>query len=415
MIGVWRDRAAVAAVLLLPVFLMYGRAVADMLIGVIDALFVLHCLLQRNWGWLRRPWVIVAGFWWAWLVICSLPGIGAGGMASLAQAIVLVRFLLLAAALEFLVLRSGETRIWLGRVITACAVWIGLNGLLQFAIGRNLAGFPRWTDGELTGPFQKPRAAAPLSRLIFPTMLPPAGLLLARGGWAARMGAAGLGVLAIATMVLMGQRMPLLLTLFGLCVSGLMLRRLRGVVAVALLAAVVLVGASAVVSPPSFYRLVTKFSAQMENFGASPYGLLAGRALEMAELSPWTGRGAMGFRTGCDDPATFHGFDWQGEHAVDGGGGDACNIHPHNHYLEALTDAGVPGLVLFSALVVLWLTALARGLGPDPDPLRVGLFVAALIQEWPLSSTSSFSAMDSGGWFFLLLGWGLAEARYRSA
>ena len=25
-----------------------------------------------------------------------------------------------------------------------------------------------------------------------------------------------------------------------------------------------------------------------------------------------------------------------------GGGLDGCNIHPHNHYLQALTDAGVP-------------------------------------------------------------------------
>ncbi len=88
-----------------------------------------------------------------------------------------------------------------------------------------------------------------------------------------------------------------------------------------------------------------------------------------------------------------------------------CNIHPHNHYLEAATDSGLPGLLLFCALVIAWLRALLRRLGADPDPLRVGLFVACLIQEWPLASASSFYAIEIAGVFLLLLGWGLAEAR----
>ncbi len=415
MIRVWSQRVAIAALLLLPVFLMYGRAIADMLIAVIGLSFLVQCALDRDWAWLRAPWVIVGGIWWAWLVICSLPGIGSGGNQSLGQALVTVRFLILAAALEYQVLRTLEARRWLGQVLAACVIWIGGNALLQFAIGKNVGGWPRWGDGELTGPFEKPRAAAPLSRLIFPVVLPVASRLLARPGARGVLQAAGLTILTVGTIVLIGQRMPLLLTAFGLLVAALMLRRLRGVVISALVACSILLAATAVVSPPSFYRLVTKFSNQMEHWGASPYGLLTGRALVIAEQHPLTGRGAFGFRSGCADPKTFVGFSWEAERGVDGGALDACNLHPHNHYMEALTDSGIPGLILFSTLVALWLVRLASGLGRDPDPLRVGLFVAALIQEWPISSTSSFTAMDSGGWFFMLLGWGLAEARYRAA
>ena len=44
-------------------------------------------------------------------------------------------------------------------------------------------------------------------------------------------------------------------------------------------------------------------------------------------------------------------------------------------------------------------------------PLRVGLFVAALMHLWPVASTTAFTSMPLGGWFFVLLGLGLAETR----
>jgi hypothetical protein len=44
----------------------------------------------------------------------------------------------------------------------------------------------------------------------------------------------------------------------------------------------------------------------------------------------------------------------------------------------------------------------------------VGLFAAALIQLWPIASTTGFITLPVAGWSFLLLGWGMAEARWGS-
>ncbi|MBV8458551.1 MAG: hypothetical protein JO122_18280, partial [Acetobacteraceae bacterium] len=77
-----------------------------------------------------------------------------------------------------------------------------------------------------------------------------------------------------------------------------------------------------------------------------------------------------------------------------------------------LAEGGFPGLLLFTAAALAWLTPLARGLWIRPKPLRVALFAVAAIQLWPISSTSDFVDIPMGGWFFLLLGWGLAEARW---
>jgi O-antigen ligase len=400
------DRYVPALVLVLPILLMHAKAGAEAVIVVLDLAFLARSVALRDAAWLQRGWVHIGAAWWLWLVLCS--AIGIGGWHSLIQALAAVRFLLLVAALEHWLLAEAVWRRRLQAVLAAAAVYIGLNCLLQVWPGRSLWGFPRYADGTLSGPFAKPRAGAPFSRLLFPALLPPVATLL---GWRRWIAAGALAMLGVGTVVLIGQRMPALLTLLGLVVSGLLLRRLRPVVVAALVAGALVLAASAVVSPPTWYRLVTKFSYQMETFPDSDYGLIGARAVVIALQHPLFGEGFDGFRNGCPDMRSWVAWPAAKLNFWDGGGSTICNIHPHNHYLQAVTDGGFPGLLLFVALVAAWLRGMARGLGRHPDALRVGLFAGALMELWPIASTSSFYATEITGWLFLLVGFGLAAAR----
>ncbi|MDR3529906.1 MAG: O-antigen ligase family protein [Rhodopila sp.] len=411
------DQISFYSVMLLPLLLLHAHGVAEMAIGVADLCFLLRCALLRDWTWLRTRWVWVAGAWWGWLVICSLPipgtDLGEGGTRSLVQALTTVRFLILVAAMEFVVLRTQEARSWMYRLIAASALWIALNSIIQLIFGRNLIGWPRGAEGELTGPFGMPRAGPPMARFIIPAVLPPVAGLLARPGWRSTACGYALLLASVVMMVLIGQRMPLVLTVFGLAIVAMVMPRLRPVVLTTAVAGALLLAASPVVAPTAYYRLVEKFSNQLEHFAASPYGQLYTRAWEVGRQNPLTGMGASGFETGCPRPAYFRpSFDGAEK---DGGGATICWHHPHNHYLEALDDGGFIGLALFAAMGIAWLVPLGRGLWRDPDPLRVGLFAAIFIQLWPIQSTSAFTSMPMGGWFFLLLGWAMAEARQRRA
>jgi len=406
------DRAAAWLVLGIAPGMLHAYALAEALIALIGIGFLARCALLADWAWLRRTWVPFALAWWGWLVVCSLPGIGEGGAHSLVQSLAVGRYLILVAALEHQVLANPATRRWLWAVLAACAAWIGLSALVQLATGRNLGGWPRWADGELTGPFQKPRAAAPLSRLLPVIVVPLVGQVLEAGRQRWRpAAAAAIAALALAIVVLIGQRMPVLLSVLALLVAAALLPRLRLPLAAALLLAASLVAASAVIAPPTFYRLVTKFTAQMASLPESNYGQIASRAVAIAQDHPWTGRGFDGFRTGCAHPRYWRGWTHETNPADTGGGMLGCNIHPHNPYLQAVTDAGLPGLALYVAMVATWATALLRGLWSRPNPLRVGLLAAFVMAWWPVASTSSAFAIELGGLSFLLLGFGLAEAR----
>jgi hypothetical protein len=409
----WLDRAALAALLVLPVFLMHGRSLGEAALGLVAATFLVRSVLAADLAWLRTTWLRIGLVWWAWLVVCSLPGIavrgpGVSNTGALLQALAMLRFLVFAAAMEHHALRAPAARRWFARVIAACFAYMAVHCLVQAATGANLYGAPRGPDGELTGPFDKPRVGPVLARLLPPVLLPPAARLLAAGGTRAALGGYALVIGGVGLIVLIGQRMPLVLTVLGLAVSALFLARLRRVALAAVAAGVLLIAASPVVAPRSYHRLVDEFSHQLATFGASHYGLIYVRAAAIAEARPLTGGGFDGFRNACRDPAMFApSLDGR----PDGGGAEICTTHPHNFYVQALTDAGVPGLLLFVALATAWLAAAGRGLHAASDPLRVGLFASLVMQLWPIASTSSFAVMPISGWFFLTLGWALAEAR----
>jgi O-Antigen ligase len=363
---------------------------------------------------LRTGWLRVGLALWGWILFCSLPipalGLGEGGLPSLTQAVVEVRFLVFMAATEHAILRDMKARRWLCWVVTASAAYIAVQSVIQFTFGRNLYGAPMGLDGEVTGPFSRPRAGPALARILLPALVPPVAALLQRPGrWRVSAGYALL-LAGMAVMVLIGQRMPLLLTGLGVVVAALLLRRLRPAMVLAGIVAALLIAASPVIAPSVHHRLVVKFTEQMENFSTSQYGELYARALEIGLRNPVTGYGMDGFRYACLQPRYFRpSFDGK---QPDGGGAAICWHHPHNYYFEALCDGGFIGLGLFCWLALAWLAPMARALRRQPRPMLVGLFAAAIIQLWPIASTTGFYTLPIAGWSFLLLGWGLAEARW---
>ena len=231
--------------------------------------------------------------------------LGQGGSRSLVQAIVFVRFFVFVAALEHAVLRPAKVRRWLYWLIAASAAYIAIQVIFQFFTGYGFYGDPIADEGVLTGPFRGPRAGPPFVRILFPAIIPWAAALLTRPGLSPLIGTWLLLIGGVAVALLIGQRMPFLLTLLGLAVIGLLLPRLRWGVLAAGVAAVILLLASPIVAPSAHYRLVAKFTEQMEHFAVSPYGELYTRAWEIAVQNPVTGLGAEGMRTGCANPRYF--------------------------------------------------------------------------------------------------------------
>ena len=406
-------RAALILTCLLPVAFLHSRVAAEIGIALIDLAFLFTMARERQWHWLRQPWLVIALAWWLWETICSTPipplGLGASGWPGFIQALLLIRFIMLVAAMANWLLTTAAARRIAYLTLAFSALWIGLESWEQYLTGRNIFGDARWPDGSLTGPFWEPRAGAPYAHILCAAMLPAVIPLLNRPRRPARVFGIILAILGLATSVLIGQRMPSVLVLLALATACLFIPKLRPAAAIAVLAAAAVLAATPIISPPTYHKLVLHFISQMGRFEVSPYGELYVRAVTMALAAPWHGYGFLGFKDFCPGPQFGTGFPALGI-APTTLALAACNIHPHNFYLQALTDAGFPGLLLFAALNLAWLIALARGLWRNPDPLRVGLFVGVLTYAWPLASTDNFAVLPMIGWLIYMVGLGLAAA-----
>ncbi|MCK8783985.1 O-antigen ligase family protein [Roseomonas sp. NAR14] len=395
--------AALGAALAMPFILIHARGIGEGLVVALAVGFVLRCLIRRDWSGFRRPWAVPALLYWAWLVVATL--LSGAAWPRLLEALAWGRIPLSVMALALWVLPPARARRLLLWSTGLAASWIALEVWLELLFGRGITGQRRWPAGQLPGPFTRPRAGGFMVRLMWPPLLHAAATLLAGGFWR-RVGGFALVAGALATLVFIGQRLAVVYGLAGMGLAMLLLPALRLPALLALGAAALALALSSLVAPDAFHYLVVRFAEQLAGFPESHYGRILGRALEMARQHPLLGLGEDSFRDHCADPRYFQGWG-PGD---DGGGAGICVQHPHNPYLEALVNAGVPGLLLFAAAALAWVRPLARGLWRSPRPVRIGLLVAALVQLWPLTSSSGFTALPIAGLFILLLGWGLAEA-----
>ncbi|MCW4591633.1 O-antigen ligase family protein [Gluconacetobacter entanii] len=404
----WMKRPVVWGTYAFPLLLCYALAPAEILLCLIAGAFVIHSALSRDWSWLRQPWFVLSLLLGADIVLASAC---TGSMRAVVQSVLLLRYPVFVAAMAFWVLTDARDRHRLATAYAWVAIWMVAGSWQQYLWGRNIMGYGRWEDGALLGPLWAPRAGQALFMTAFPGLMPVIISLAQRRTRGGLLCAGGLLVLLVLTFLLISQRMPTLLFLFGTLCVALMVRSLRLPFVLACMIGAGGIALSPVVAPQAYNKLVISFEHQMHGFADSPYGMLFIRAGVMVSDHPLVGMGYDGFRINCPNPIYFRGLPALGIADGPHGGAPGCNLHPHNYYIQVATMAGVPGMVLFCLLVIALLRPMARGLRAHMGVEQMVMCVLAFVIVWPLQSTSSFSTQPTAGWVFIALGWALAATR----
>lgn len=391
--------AARVLVVLLPLCLIGGRVAVDAALSLTAILFLLRSILSRDWRWTRSTWFRIGLVLWLWMLFIS--PFAFDPLLSFSQGGPWIRFLIFAAALEYWVLDE----VWMRRLLwtaTAAVVFVAGDTWLQYLTGTDLFGHARPSPERLSGPFDGLRPGIFTTKMMFPVVLGVFAWQAWQRAWA-KGALLALVLLAVGAVFISGERMALLLALAGLVFAavlqkGVMRRLLAGVLAAAVGGVVVL----AVMDPRMIGRHVTETVETVKDLGDSAYGEIWRSALHLAAERPLLGVGMKNFRVACADP------DIALPETVAG----RCATHPHNLYLEFLTESGVPGFLLFVSLVGVWARRLWRAWrdGPHTSWL-LGPMVAMAVLLWPIGPSASFFSNWFGAMVWLYLGWALAAVR----
>jgi O-antigen ligase len=373
-----------------PIALVAGLQEAVM--TVVAVLFVLQSWRDRDFSWARQGWFAALFALWAYELIRTV--VGHPTATGVLFALQWIHLPLFAAALAHWILPDERARNRLLLATGAALTFYALDCLLQYFSGRDVIGRPAW-DNRLTSVSPKPGVGIQIAWLMAAPVF---------GFWQSgyRVFAIFLGAACSLTVLLSGDRMGLLIVPATVVLIALIAPGLRKPLAIALSAAVVVLGGVLYLSPRLYHREIETTAHVIADLGSTHYGVIFGSALEIARDHPIFGVGMHNYEAVCLEAQ--YGPEKVGPDQL-----PRCPGHPHNFYLQWLAEGGLVGLSLFVAFVALSLRELVRWRSGNRDNLIFyGLAASLALRFWPLTSGTSFFSSWSAAPLFLVLGWSLA-------
>ncbi len=399
--------AAFLLTALIPFMIIFARVGFEICAGLIGLMFLWHSFSTHNWGWLRDPIAVVCLVLWAWMLVVVQP-LAVSPSARWMEAIAWIRFPLMFMALRFWVLAVPSARTLLASIVALLLVVVMVDCWWQLLTGTSLSGYPRTVQGRLTGPFDYPKVGLFLGKFAVPVFAICVAAAAMAGARRWLIGGVIVWALMVLTVLMTGERSAFLITAMATAVIAalMMLREKRLRVPCIIAALVGVMGLVALYHANPWVRQRADMGYEtISNYRQSDYGALAISAYDIGMAHKLHGGGIRGYR-GLSPDLYYKQTMFRG-------------LHPHNAFLEMFAEAGLPGLLIMIALIVVMgrnamqQFRMARGV----EVLLPAAAFGALIQHFfPLVGMQSFFSNWAAVnlWFCLALIFSAIPTRVRS-
>ena len=351
-----------------PFIMLIERSPADAWLSILALVFAVRSLYQRDGAWLAHVWVRSAFIFW---FVCLLSAaLSITPNYALGEALSWFRFPLFAMATVFWL--GHDKRLIYAMILSTFFGMMLMSGILVAEV--ILDGFK---DGRLTWPYGDAVPGNYLAKATMPAFLVCVALAArCEKNFNAFLSAVIISA-TLAVSMLAGERINLILRIFcGGLAFLLNVKRMFNLVMMILFfcfSAILVISIS-----PDFYRLATQFIQRIPVSTDSDYLNVYYGAWHIFTDNVFLGIGTANFRELCSQ-LSIGLMDFR------------CDNHPHNYYIQLLTETGILGFVsgifMIASLVI---TLVCAGRNNKQNIFLVTAYIVPLGLFFPLQSTADF-------------------------
>ena len=381
--GAFERRMHLSATVLLclvPIFLIFARGAADGAVVLIALLFLVRSAVRRDWSWAAEKDVLIL------LVIFVLMNVFVSPFAeyvgkSFSRSLSWLRFVVFYAAVSRWVLVDERAFRRFGTVLLCTLGVAALDAIYQFFSGWSLLSGQPMTS-RLTGPLDRPNIGIYLSKLGFAALAMVFTLFVRKHSKRLFIVGSCLSPVLIAVVFLSGERAASVLTLIAIVITLCSLFLAGGKARKISLGLAVLGGgalAILLVNSDRIWSRVEALAGVVSDYTDSIYGQLVMMGVRLFVDHPLTGAGMGNYPLVC------------GDYTAAGLTNVPCHPHPHNFYVEWLSDTGLIGTIPFTVFMgLLYWMGVKTLFGPRETRLLGGLYLGVLVMSlFPFSVTQS--------------------------
>ena len=381
---------------LLPLIILFRSASLNLYIFFICIMFIFFFSEKRIFkNYNNYLWIYIFIIFWIYIVVNSY--LTENNFRSLQSAISQIRFLILALAIGFFFQFNIKALNKLILTIGLIIFFVSIDTIYQYFFGHDIFGIEPSYDTNpyrLSGPFGKELIVGGYISFLSAPVISYCFLNLNKSFNLKNFYFIIFILTTFFAVLLSGERMSLLFYCCNIFCLLFFIDKKK----------IILISSLLIITLFSMYTLnqnvksrINNFIFDLKNFENSNHARLFSSAYNIWKDNKISGVGLKNYRIICDESQIDKLTDKQ----------TLCSTHPHNIYLEFLSETGLIGLILFSIFIINFLIFIKKHF-KKLDNIRKSIFIGSLsvvlFYIWPVKSNGSFFSTFSATLFWFNIG-----------